>query len=101
MSNGPVKIGMKPPHPGDFIRTEILEELGLSIAKAAEILDIRRATLSDLVHSKASLSPEMALRIEKAFGVSMDTLLRMQAWYDSHTMREHADEIHVNRYEPA
>ena len=101
MSNGPMKIGMKPPHPGDFIRTEILEELGLSIAKAAEILDIRRATLSDLVNSKASLSPEMALRIEKAFGVSMDMLLRMQAWYDSHTMREHADEIHVKRYEPA
>jgi antitoxin HigA-1 len=101
MSNGPMKIGMKPPHPGDFIRTEILEELGLSIASAAEILDIRRATLSDLVNSKASLSPEMALRIEKAFGVSMDTLLHMQAWYDSHTMREHADALHVNRYEPA
>jgi antitoxin HigA-1 len=101
MSNGPIKIGMKPPHPGDFIRTEILEELGLSIAKAAEILGIRRATLSDLVNSKASLSPEMALRIEKAFGVSMDTLLRMQAWYDSYTMRERADDIHVNRYEPA
>jgi addiction module HigA family antidote len=101
MSNGPMKIGMKPPHPGDFIRTEILEELGLSIAKAAEILGIRRATLSDLVNSKASLSPEMALRIEKAFGVSMDTLLRMQAWYDSYTMRERADDIHVNRYEPA
>jgi addiction module HigA family antidote len=101
MSNGPVKIGMKPPHPGDFIRTEILEELGLSIAKAAEVLGVRRATLSDLVNGKASLSPEMALRVEKAFGVSMDTLLRMQAWYDSHTMREHAGEINVDRYEPA
>jgi plasmid maintenance system antidote protein VapI len=43
----------------------------------------------------------MALRIEKAFDVSMDVLLRMQAWYDSYTMREHASEIHVNRYEPA
>jgi len=43
----------------------------------------------------------MALRIEKAFDVSMDTLLRMQVWYDTCTMREHADEIHVNRYEPA
>ena len=101
MSNAPVKIGMKPPHPGDFIRTEILEELGLSIARAADILGVRRATLSDLVNSKASLSPEMALRVEKAFGVSMDTLLRMQAWYDTYTMREHADEINVNRYEPA
>jgi addiction module HigA family antidote len=54
-----------------------------------------------LVNGKAALSPEMALRIEKAFGVSMDTLLRMQAWYDSYTMREHADEIRVRRYEPA
>ena len=101
MNNEPVKIGMKPPHPGDFIRTEILEELDLSIAKAADVLGVRRATLSDLVNGKASLSPEMALRVEKAFGVSMDTLLRMQAWYDSHAMREHAGEIHVDRYEPA
>ena len=53
------------------------------------------------MNGKASLSPEMALRVEKAFGVSMDTLLRMQAWYDSHTMREHTGEINVNRYEPA
>lgn len=101
MSDSPIKIGMKPPHPGDFIRTEILAELGLSIAKAAAILGVRRATLSDLVHGKASLSPEMALRIEKAFGMPMDTLLRMQAWYDSYTMREHADAIHVDRYLPA
>src|SRR5262252_8816236 len=74
------KIGMQPPHPGDFIRTEILDELHLSIARAAEILGVRRATLSDLVHGKVSLSPAMALRIEKAFDVSMDVLLRMQAW---------------------
>jgi addiction module HigA family antidote len=97
----PSKIGMKPPHPGDFIRTEILDALHLSIARAAEILGVRRATLSDLIHGKTSLSPEMALRLEKAFGVSMDTLLRMQAWYDSYTMRQRADEIDVRRYEPA
>jgi addiction module HigA family antidote len=98
MSKEPVKIGMKPPHPGDFIRTEILDQLGLPIARAAEALGVRRATLSELVNRKASLSPEMALRIEKAFGLSMDTLLRMQAWYDAYTMREHADEINVSRY---
>jgi addiction module HigA family antidote len=101
MSNEPIKIGMKPPHPGDFIRTEILDELGLNVTKAAAILGVRRATLSELVNGKASLSPEMALRVEKAFGVSMETLLRMQAWYDTFTMREHADEINVSRYEPA
>jgi len=95
------KIGMQPPHPGDFIRTEILDELHLSIARAAEILGVRRATLSDLVHGKVSLSPEMALRIEKAFDVSMDVLLRMQAWYDTYTMRQRAGEIEVCRYEPA
>ena len=69
---------MKPSPPGEFIREEILNEPSLSVA---------RATLSDLVNGHAALSPEMALRIEKAFGVSMDTLLRMQVWYDSFTMR--------------
>ena len=98
MSTTQVKIGMSPPHPGEFFRDEILDELGLSVAKAAELLDVRRATLSDLVHGKASLSPEMALRIEKAFGLSMDTMLRMQAWYDAQTMRRRASEIDVKRY---
>src|SRR5215813_11232342 len=95
------KISMKPPHPGDFIKTEILEELHLSVAHAAEILGVRRATLSDLIHGKTSLSPEMALRIEKAFVVSMDVLLRMQAWHDAYTMRQREGEIAVQRYEPA
>jgi antitoxin HigA-1 len=95
------KIGMKPPHPGSFIREEILQELKLSVAQAAEILGVRRATLSDLVNGRASLSPEMALRIEKAFGVSLDTLLRMQAWHDSYAMRQRESEIQVKRYEPA
>jgi len=91
---------MRPPHPGRFIRDEILDELDLSVARAAEVLGVRRATVSDLVHEKAALSPEMALRIEKAFGVSMDTLLRMQAWYDAERMRERAHEVDVRRYEP-
>jgi addiction module HigA family antidote len=92
---------MRPPHPGSFVRDEILEELGLSIARAAEILGVRRATLSDLVHEKSALSAEMALRIEKAFGVDMDTLLRMQAWYDSYMVRQREDEIDVKRFDPA
>ena len=100
MSEHSIKIGMRPSHPGDFIRIEILAELGLSVTRAAEILDVRRATLSDLLNGKASLTPEMALRVEKAFGVSMDTLLRMQAWYDAYTMRQHADQIGVKRYIP-
>ncbi|MEQ1951877.1 HigA family addiction module antitoxin [Mesorhizobium sp. CN2-181] len=100
MSDIVKKIGMKPPHPGVFIREEVLEPLNLSVAKAAEALGVRRATLSDLVNAKAALSPEMALRVEKAFGVSMETLLRMQAWFDTWTMREHSDDIHVKRFVP-
>jgi addiction module HigA family antidote len=98
MSEVSLKIGMKPSHPGAFIRAEILEELHLSVSKAAEVLGVRRATLSDLLNEKAGLSPEMALRIEKAFGVSMDTLLKMQAWFDTYTMREQADTIDVHPY---
>ena len=98
MSDAPVKIGMAPCHPGEFIREEILKELDLSVSKAAEVLGVRRATLSDLLNGKAALSAEMALRVEKAFGVDMETLLRMQAWYDTHAMRRRAGEIKVKRY---
>ncbi|HKE29115.1 MAG TPA: HigA family addiction module antitoxin [Bryobacteraceae bacterium] len=90
-----------PPHPGDLIRTEIIEELGLTVKKAAEILKVRRATLSDLLHGKAALTPDMALRIEKAFGPDMDHLLRMQVAYDVAKTREHARSIDVKRYAPA
>jgi len=93
------KIGMIPPHTGQFIREEILDELGLSIAQTAETLGVRRATLSDLVNGKSSLSPEMALRVEMAFGIKMDTLLRMQAWHDSCVMRSRASEFDVKPYE--
>jgi len=94
------KIGMKPVHPGRFVRIEILEDLDLSVARAADILGVRRATLSSFVNEKAALSPEMALRLEKAFGVSMDTLLRLQAWHDAERMRAHADEVTVEPYVP-
>ena len=100
MTAVPVKIGMKPPHPGTFVREEILEPLGLSVARAAEVLGVRRATVSDLVNAKSAVSPEMALRIEKAFGVNMDTLLKMQAWFDACAMRERAAEIKVRHYVP-
>ena len=101
MSDAPVKIGMTPTHPGEFIRAEILDPLSLSVAEAAKVLDVRRATLSDLINGKAALSPEMALRIEKAFGVDMEMLLRMQAWHDTTAMRRRAGEIKVKPYRPA
>ncbi len=90
-----------PPHPGDLIRTEIIEELGLTVKKAAEILKVRRATLSDLLHGKSALTPGMALRMEKAFGPDMYHLLRMQLAYDVAKTREHARSINVKRYVPA
>jgi addiction module HigA family antidote len=91
---------MAPPHPGAFIRDEILEELGLSVSAAATALGVRRATLSDLINGNAALSPEMALRVEKAFGVNMETLLRMQAWHDAVAMRAQASEVDVKPYLP-
>jgi antitoxin HigA-1 len=90
-----------PPHPGDLIRTEIIDALGLNVSRAAEILKVRRATLSDLLHGKTTLTPEMALRIEKAFGPEMDHLLRMQLAYDVAQTRRHSSEIAVKRYVPA
>jgi antitoxin HigA-1 len=90
-----------PPHPGDLIRTEIIEALGLSVSRAAEMLKVRRATLSDLLHGKCALTPEMALRIEKAFGPYMDHLLRMQLAYDMAKARQNSKNIAIKRYVPA
>jgi addiction module HigA family antidote len=87
-----------PPHPGSLIKTEVIEALGLSVSKAAEILQVRRATLSDLLNGKSALTPDMALRIEKAFGPEMDHLLRMQLAYDVSKAREHAKYISIERY---
>jgi addiction module HigA family antidote len=87
-----------PPHPGSLIKTEVIEALGLSVSKAAEILQVRRATLSDLLNGKSALTPDMALRIEKAFGPEMDHLLRMQLAYDVSKTREHAKNISIKRY---
>ena len=92
MNDKPVKIGMRPSHPGGFIRTEIIEELGLSRAEAAKTLNVRQAGLSDLLDEKVALSPEIAHRVEKVFGVSMDMLLQMQAWHDQAEVREWHDE---------
>lgn len=98
MAKKGIKIGMKPAHPGAFIKTEVIEELGLSVTKAAEVLGVRRATLSDLLNEKSSLTPEMALRLEKAFQLSMDMLLRMQAWHDTTEMRKQAGKIKIAPY---
>ncbi len=101
MANDNIKMNMTPPHPGDFIRGEVIEELGLTVTEAARILGVRRATLSDLLNEKVSLTPEMALRVEKAFGLGMDMMLGIQAWHDVVAMRARSHEFDVQRYEPA
>ena len=89
-----------PPHPGDFIRTEIIEPAGLTVTAAATALQVSRPALSSLLNSKADLSGEMALRIEKAFGVKMETLMRMQSAYDIAKTRSREKGIRVRRFHP-
>ncbi|WP_320198236.1 HigA family addiction module antitoxin [Agrobacterium sp. rho-13.3] len=84
-----------PAHPGGFIKSEIIAPLGLSVTNAAQVLGITRAALSALLNERSHLSSEMALRIEKAFGVSMDTLMRMQNSFDIAEARKREGEIHV------
>jgi addiction module HigA family antidote len=86
-----------PPHPGDFIRTEIVEPAGLTVTAAAAALQVSGPALSSLLNGKASLSGDMGLRIEKAFGMKMDTLMRMQASYDIARTRKRENKIHVRR----
>ena len=88
-----------PAHPGGFVKSEIVEALGLSVTRAAQVLGVTRPALSALLNERAHLSPEMALRIEKAFGVSMDTLMRMQNSYDIALARKREDEIDLAPFE--
>jgi addiction module HigA family antidote len=86
-----------PPHPGDFVRTEIVEAAGMTVTDAAKALRVSRPALSSLLNGKSNLSGEMALRIEKAFGVKMDTLMRMQSAYDIARTRGREKDILVPR----
>src|SRR5664280_372777 len=91
---------LSPVHPGRFLRTETIEAYGLSVTEAAKILRVSRPTLSSLLNTKADLSGDMALRFEKAFGVKMDTLMRMQNSYDIARTRSREKKIRVERYQP-
>lgn len=92
-------IRMKSPaHPGDFLKHEVLVELSLSVTEAAKALGVTRPALSALLNERSSLSSEMALRFEKAFGLSMDTLMRMQNSFDIAQARRREQEINVLPY---
>ena len=86
-----------PAHIGTFVR-EIVEGNGLNVSTGAKVLGVTRQTLSILVNEHGGLSPEMALRIEKAFGVKMDTLLRMQTAWEIAEARKCENDIAVERY---
>ena len=90
---------MKAPcHPGEIIREEVLKPLGLSVTDAAKALEVARPTLSNLLNENSSLTAEMALRIEKAFGPKMDHLMRMQLAYDLAQARKREGAITVKRF---
>lgn len=82
-------------HPGTWLRAEVIEPHGLSVSAAAEHLKVARQSMSALLNGRSGLSAEMAIRFEKAFGISADTLMRMQAAHDMAEAREHADAIKV------
>ena len=88
-----------PPHPGLSIKDACLDPLGLTVTEGARVLDVARHTLSRLINAQAGISPDMAIRLEKAFGSSADVWLRMQAAYDLAQARTHENRIDVKRYE--
>jgi addiction module HigA family antidote len=87
-----------PPHPGEIIRAQCLEPLGLTITAAAKGLGVTRKTLSELVNGHSGVSPEMAIRLSKAFGSSPETWLRLQLQYDLRHAERRADSIKVTRF---
>ncbi len=89
---------LNPPHPGAFVKSEVLEPRGLTVSAAAQVIGVSRPALSTFLNGRSDLSGTMALRIEKAFGVRMDTLMRMQSSYDIARTRAREGEITVEPY---
>lgn len=90
-----------PPHPGKVVLEECIKPLGLSITEAAKGLGVTRATLSRLVNGKNGISPQMAVRLSKAFGGSAESWLQQQMNYDLAQVQKEAKNIHIKKFEPA
>jgi addiction module HigA family antidote len=90
-----------PPHPGRSIRDACLEPLGLSVTEGAKILGVTRQALNNVVNGKNGISPEMAIRLAKAFGSTAETWLQMQVNYDLAQARKSESRIKVRRFHPA
>jgi antitoxin HigA-1 len=86
-----------PPHPGGSIRRACLEPLGLSVAEGAKVLGVTRQALNNVISGKSGISPEMAIRLSKAFGSTPETWLRMQLAYDLAAARKDESKIKVRR----
>lgn len=89
-----------PPHPGSVVRHACLDALDLSVSDAALLLGVSRQALSNVVNGRANISAEMAIRLEKAFGSTADTWLRMQMAYDLAQARSKAKTMKVRRFRP-
>ncbi|MGO9314861.1 MAG: HigA family addiction module antitoxin [Syntrophobacteraceae bacterium] len=87
-----------PPHPGQIIREQCIEPLGLTITAAAKGLGVTRKALSELVNGHSGVSPEMAIRLSKAFGGNPETWLRLQLQYDLWHAEQRAGSINVTRF---
>ena len=87
-----------PPHPGEIVKYDCLEPLGLTITRAAEGLGVTRQALSDLVNLKSGVSVEMAFRLSQAFGSSPETWLRMQLAYDLWQARDRVKDLNVEKF---
>ena len=90
----------EPDHPGGFVKGKVIEANGLSVTDAAQALGVTRPAFSALINGRSHLTREVALRIEKAFGVSMDQVMRMQNSFDIADVRKRGTEIGVARFEP-
>ncbi|HSR67994.1 MAG TPA: HigA family addiction module antitoxin [Acidobacteriota bacterium] len=86
-----------PPHPGEVLRELCLEPLGLTVTNAAEALGVSRKTLSAILNGRAGISPEMAIRLSRAFGTSAESWLTQQMQYDLWTAEQSAENIRVER----
>jgi antitoxin HigA-1 len=89
-----------PPHPGHSIKDGCLEPLGLSVTEGAKVLGVARHTLSRVINAQAAISPDMAIRLEKAGWSGADHWLRVQVAYDLAQARRHENQIKVRRYQP-
>jgi addiction module HigA family antidote len=95
-----MKRKMQPSHPGAILREDVLKEMNLTVTKAADILQVSRKQLSEVANEKAGISPEMAWRLEQAFGIEAQLWLDLQSKYDLWKVQESGKVAHIERYIP-